>query len=75
MHARRGYLETIQRAIDDVAQTVGRMREFYRQREPQLMLYAGGHESPGAAGHGPDARALERHGRNSGASRSKCAPS
>jgi PAS domain S-box-containing protein len=34
----RGYLETIERAIDDVAQTVGRMREFYRQREPQLTL-------------------------------------
>lgn len=32
----RGYLETIQRAIDDVAKTVSRMREFYRQREPQL---------------------------------------
>ena len=26
----RGYLETIQRAIEDVAQTVARMREFYR---------------------------------------------
>jgi PAS domain S-box-containing protein len=34
----RGHLETIQRAIDDVAQTVSRMREFYRQREPQSML-------------------------------------
>jgi signal transduction histidine kinase/CheY-like chemotaxis protein len=34
----RGYLETIRRAIDDVAQTVMRMREFYRQREPQLTL-------------------------------------
>ncbi|HEX4151795.1 MAG TPA: CHASE3 domain-containing protein [Steroidobacteraceae bacterium] len=34
----RGYLETIQRAIDDVARTVSRMREFYRQREPQLSL-------------------------------------
>jgi PAS domain S-box-containing protein len=34
----RGYLSTIQRAIEDVAQTVSRMREFYRQREPQLML-------------------------------------
>jgi CheY-like chemotaxis protein len=27
-----------QRAIDDVAQTVSRLREFYRQREPQLAL-------------------------------------
>jgi len=30
----RSYLETIQRAIEDVSQTVGRMREFYRPREP-----------------------------------------
>jgi signal transduction histidine kinase/ActR/RegA family two-component response regulator len=36
----RGYLETIRRAIDDVAHTVARMREFYRQREPQLTLAA-----------------------------------
>jgi PAS domain S-box-containing protein len=34
----RDYLGTIQHAIDDVAQTVARMREFYRQREPQLAL-------------------------------------
>ncbi len=34
----RGYLETIRRAIDDVADTVTRMREFYRQRGPQLTL-------------------------------------
>lgn len=34
----RGYLETIDRAIDDVAATVSRMREFYRQREPELSL-------------------------------------
>jgi signal transduction histidine kinase/ActR/RegA family two-component response regulator len=34
----RRYLETMQRAVEDVAQTVGRMREFYRQREPQLTL-------------------------------------
>jgi PAS domain S-box-containing protein len=34
----REYLEIIQRAIDDVGQTVDRMREFYRQREPQLAL-------------------------------------
>ncbi|MEO8804939.1 MAG: PAS domain S-box protein [Burkholderiaceae bacterium] len=33
----RGYLITIARAIDDVAATVARMREFYRQREPQLL--------------------------------------
>jgi CheY-like chemotaxis protein len=31
-------LQTIQRAIADVAATVARMREFYRAREPQLSL-------------------------------------
>jgi PAS domain S-box-containing protein len=34
----RDYLGTIQRAIEDVAQTVAGMREFYRPREPQLTL-------------------------------------
>ena len=34
----REYLETTQRALDDIAHTVARMQEFYRQREPQLML-------------------------------------
>jgi len=34
----REYLETIRHAIEDVAQTVARMREFYRQRETQLTL-------------------------------------
>ena len=34
----RDRLVTIQRAIDDVAQTVARMREFYRPRELQLKL-------------------------------------
>lgn len=34
----RNYLVTIRRAIEDVAQTVGRMREFYRPREPQFNL-------------------------------------
>ena len=34
----RGQLQTILRAIDDVGQTVARMREFYRQREPHLAL-------------------------------------
>jgi signal transduction histidine kinase len=32
----RNRLVTIQRAIDDVAQTVARMREFYRPREPAV---------------------------------------
>jgi PAS domain S-box-containing protein len=31
----RGFLQTIQQAISDVADTVSRMREFYREREPQ----------------------------------------
>jgi len=34
----REYLVTIQRAIEDVSETVARMREFYRKREPQLVL-------------------------------------
>jgi signal transduction histidine kinase/ActR/RegA family two-component response regulator len=34
----RAYLGTISQAIDDVAKTVARMREFYREREPQLTL-------------------------------------
>jgi PAS domain S-box-containing protein len=34
----REYLETIERAIEDVAATIARMREFYRQREPQITL-------------------------------------
>src|SRR5262249_55297152 len=34
----RECLETTQRALGDVARTVARMQEFYRQREPQFML-------------------------------------
>jgi PAS domain S-box-containing protein len=34
----RAYLETTQRAIEDVAHTVARMREFYRKHEEQLVL-------------------------------------
>ncbi len=34
----RQYLETTQRAVGDVAHTVARMREFYRQHEAQLIL-------------------------------------
>jgi len=34
----RGYLTTIQRAIEDVARTVSRMKEFYRERDSQLIL-------------------------------------
>lgn len=36
----RSYLTTIRQSIDDVANTVARMREFYRHREPQLVLAA-----------------------------------
>ncbi|MBC8028199.1 MAG: response regulator [Steroidobacteraceae bacterium] len=38
--AGRGQLQIIQRAIDDVAATVARMREFHREREPQMLLAA-----------------------------------
>lgn len=34
----RQYLEIIQRAVDDVAQTVTRMRDFSRERAPHLQL-------------------------------------
>ncbi|WP_343732900.1 ATP-binding protein [Duganella sp.] len=34
----RASLRVMERAIDDVAATVARMREFYRQRSPQLTL-------------------------------------
>jgi len=34
----RRYLETIKRSVESVAQTVARLREFYRQREDQLEL-------------------------------------
>src|SRR5437660_9489273 len=34
----RRHLEMIQQATDDVAKPVARMKEFYRQREPQLTL-------------------------------------
>jgi len=34
----RGWLVTIQTAIEDVAETVARMREFYRPRETEMVL-------------------------------------
>ena len=34
----RGHLKVIQRSVEDVGQTIARMREFYREREPQLAL-------------------------------------
>ena len=47
----RDYLETIQRAIDDVAQTVARMREFYRPREAAADACRRQAQRAGAAGH------------------------
>lgn len=32
----REFLQTVQHAVEDIAQTIGRMREFYRGREPQV---------------------------------------
>jgi signal transduction histidine kinase len=34
----REFLETMQRAVEDVTHTIARLRDFYRQREPQLTL-------------------------------------
>jgi PAS domain S-box-containing protein len=34
----RAYLAIVQRAVEDVAHTVARMREFYRRRETQIAL-------------------------------------
>ncbi|MBI3706620.1 MAG: response regulator [Proteobacteria bacterium] len=34
----RGYLQTVQRSVEDIAHTVARMKDFYRQRPPQLTL-------------------------------------
>jgi signal transduction histidine kinase/DNA-binding response OmpR family regulator len=34
----RGFLEIMQRAVEDVTHTVARLRDFYRQREPQSTL-------------------------------------
>ena len=33
--ASRRQIETIQRAVEDISETIDRMKEFYRQREPQ----------------------------------------
>ena len=46
-------LETMQRAIDDVAQTVARMGEFYRQREPEADAGAGQYQRA-SCGQVPD---------------------
>ena len=57
----RDYLETIQRANEDVAATVARMREFYRPREAELVLSPVESERRGAGRHRAHARPLERH--------------
>ena len=57
----REYLETTQRAIGDVAHTVARMREFYRQHEPELVLTPVDLSVSGAASDRLDARTLVRH--------------
>ena len=57
----REYLETTQRAIGDVAHTVARMREFYRQQEAEIGPVAGEFKCSGAASDGLDARPLVRH--------------
>jgi signal transduction histidine kinase len=36
----RSYLEIVHRVTDDVSATVARMREFYRERDPQMTLEA-----------------------------------
>jgi len=36
----RSYLEIVHRVTDDVTATVARMREFYRERDPQMTLEA-----------------------------------
>jgi len=64
----RDRLVTIQRAIDDVAQTVARMREFYRPREPELQMMDVELNGLAAAGHQSDARPLERPTAAAGAS-------
>jgi len=64
----REQLQTIAMAIDDVAATVARMREFYRQREPRPFA-AGGAERDRAQRGRADARALARH---AAAARRRC---
>ncbi len=55
----RGQLETIQRAVDDVARTVARMREFYRPTRAAGEPAPSGRECPGPASRGPHTRPLE----------------
>ena len=57
----REQLAVIQRAIDDVARTVQRMRAFYLPRGLELTLDAGGPQPDPHAGDRSHARALEQH--------------
>ena len=57
----KDYLVVIQRAIEDVAQTVARMKEFYRQREPQRAHAACQSQPRSRTGCRSDTRPLERH--------------
>ncbi|HEV8427635.1 MAG TPA: PAS domain S-box protein [Pyrinomonadaceae bacterium] len=58
----RHALETIQRAIDDVAATVSRMREFSRRPEQQKALQPVDLNRPGSSGVGSHSSEVERHG-------------
>ena len=53
--AGRGRLVTMRRAIEDVAGTIERMREFYRPREIRARIHASWtftrHHRPGAGAH------------------------
>ena len=60
----------IQRAIDDVARTVQRMRAFYMPRGLELTLAPVDVNERARAGHRPHARALEQHAAGDAASSS-----
>jgi len=49
----REALETIERAIEDVAATIARMREFYAGREPEVPLAPTALNKLAAAGPDP----------------------
>ena len=48
----RNDLGVIQQAIDDVTQTVARIKEFYRGRESNVRRHAGGYQTSVGAGRG-----------------------
>ncbi len=57
----RQSLPLVLQAIEDVAATVARLREFYRPREMQAVHGTGAAEPAGGADRGAHARTLERH--------------